>query len=484
MAKLHNTSVNGNLNASGTIFSGGRAVAPLEHTHNVNAITGLEESVKNIVNSAPVNTATNSTQLGGKAADQYALKSDLTALGERLNQIQYSITKVFKCPGYISSSYDNNYVKITLSDRLANSTNNALIIEDNTFKFIINTFTYQSFYSNKIIIKDKIDIDRYINYSHTAPTIYRVSDTTFIVGGICTSTANELASITLQSSEPITADDFTISARDQSYNLNTASIKKTLSNKELIPYFAEKYIATSNFGYLYSIKKYNINSDRRLDIRLESTSSTVYIYDLTSINKIVLGVNGNGVNLYYNETYNRTPVVATSGLYVYIDLSTISNDFVILGNCIASYSTSNMPSFATQRALPEQTSFIDERIALSRHQVLDLLNRSVIINGTVYDTKYNIDTNSTQTYPATYINGQSVIIGSTNNTITARANGGNADTVGGLSPNSFITTDNLAYRYFSKVAVYNNDNHLIHPDGTEEWIEYQRPELDDGFDHL
>ena len=485
MAKLHNTSVNGNLNASGTIFSGGRAVAPLEHTHNVNAITGLEQSVKNIVNSAPVNTSTNSTQLGGKAADQYALKTDLTALSERLNQIQYSITKVFKCPAYTSFSYDNNYVKITLSDRLANSTNKTLIIEDNTFKFVINSFIQQTFYNNKIIIKDKIDMDRYNRYSDTRPTIYRVSDTTFIVGGICTSTANELASITLQSNEPITADDFTISARDQSYNLNTASIKKTLSNKELIPYFAEKYIDTSNFGYLYSIKKYNINYDRRLDIRLESTSSTVYIYDLASINKIVLGVNGNGVNLYYNETYNRTPIVATSGLDVYIDLSTISTDFVILGNCIASYSTSNIPSFATQRTLPEQSLFIDERTTLSFNQVLDLLDRSVIINGTVYDTKYNIDTNSTQTYHATYINNQPVIIGSTTNTITARANGGNADTVGGLSPNSFITTDNLAYRYFSKVAVYDNNNHLIHPDGTEEWIEYQRsPEADNDMDHL
>lgn len=486
MAKLHNTSVNGNLNASGTIFSGGRAVAPLEHTHNVNAITGLEQSVKNIVNSAPVNTSTNSTQLGGKAADQYALKTDLTALSERLNQIQYSITKVFKCPAYTSFSYDNNYVKITLSDRLANSTNKTLIIEDNTFKFVINSFIQQTFYNNnKIIIKDKIDMDRYNRYSDTRPTIYRVSDTTFIIGGICTSTTNKLASITLQSNEPITADDFTISARDQSYNLNTASIKKTLSNKELIPYFAEKYIDTSNFGYLYSIKKYNINYDRRLDIRLESTSSTVYIYDLDSINKIVLGVNGNGVNLYYNETHNRTPIVATSGLDVYIDLSTISTDFVILGNCIASYSTSNIPSFATQRTLPEQSLFIDERTTLSFNQVLDLLDRSVIINGTVYDTKYNIDTNSTQTYPATYINNQPVIIGSTNNTITARANGGNADTVGGLSPNSFITTDNLAYRYFSKVAVYDNNNHLIHPDGTEEWIEYQRaPEADNDMDHL
>ena len=483
MAKLHNTSVTGDINASGRIFANGKAVAPLEHTHALDQITGLNDAIDTKLRNATVATAENSNKLNGKPADQYALKTDLTALGEQLNQIQYSITKVFKCPNYVSSSYDNNYVKITLSDRLANSTNKALIIEDNTKKFIINQFGIPNFYSNKIILKDKIDITQYTSYSHAIPTIYRVSDTTFIVGGICTSTANELASITLQSSEPITADDFTISARDQAYNLNTASIKKTLSIKELIPYFAEKYIDTSNFGYLYSIKKPNISYDRRLDIRLESTSSTVYIYDLSSINKIVLGVNGNGVTLYYNETYNRTPVVATSGLYVYIDLSTISNDFVILGNCIASYSTSNMPSFATQRALPEQVQFIDERTALTYHQVLDLLNRSVIINNTVYDTKYNIDTNSTQSFPTTTVNGQALTIGSSN-TITARANGGNADTVGGLSPNSFITTDNLAYRYFSKVAVYNNDNHLIHPDGTEEWIEYQRPEPDDGFDHL
>ena len=484
MAKLHNTSVNGNLNASGTIFSGGRVVAPLEHTHNVNAITGLEQSVKNIVNSAPVNTSTNSTQLGGKAADQYALKSDLTALGERLSTVQYAITKVFKCPGYVSSSYDNNYVKITLSDRLVNSTNTALIIEDNTFKFIINSFIQQTFYANKIIIKDKIDINRYINYSHTAPTIYRVSDTIFIVGGICTSTANELASITLQSNEPITADDFTISARDQSYNLNTASIKKTLSNNELIPHFAKKYIDTHKFGYLYTLNKPNA-SDRRLDIRLTSMSSTVYLYSLSNTNNLVLGFNGNGITLYYYEALDHEPSIAISGLNVYIDLSTIPNDIAILGDCIANYSTSGIPSFAPPITLPASNGSIDERVTLSHNQVLDLLDRSVIINGTVYDTKYNIDTNSTQTYPVTYINDQAITIGSSSNTITARANGGNADTVGGLSPNSFITTDNLAYRYFSKVAVYDNNNHLIHPDGTEEWIEYQRsPEADNDMDHL
>ena len=122
-------------------------------------------------------------------------------------------------------------------------------------------------------------------------------------------------------------------------------------------------------------------------------------------------------------------------------------------------------------------------MCLTHEQVLGLLGRSLTINGKVYDTNRPIDLNSNQTFPTTYINEQPITIGGSS-TITARANGGNADTVGGLSPNSFITTDNLAYRYFSKVAVYDNNNHLIHPDGTEEWIEYQRPEPDDGLDHL
>lgn len=483
MAKLHNTSVTGDINASGRIFANGKAVAPLEHTHALDQITGLNDAIDTKLRNATVATAENSNKLNGKAADQYALKSDLTSLGEQLNQIQYSITKVFKCPGYVTFSYDNNYVKVTISDRLANSTNKVLIIEDNTKKFIINTFTLANFSSNRIILKDKVDINQYIDRSpHATPTIYRVSDTVFVIGGICMSNTNELASITLQSNEPITADDFTISPRDHSYNLNTASIKKTPSNEELIPYFAEKYIATSGFGYLYNIGKPHA-SDRRLDIRLSSASSSVYIYDLSNTNKVVLGVNGNGITLFYAEVYDRDPSIAIDGLNVYIDLSTISDDFMILGNCVARYSTSTIPSYTPPKELPSSTDYIDERNALTRNQVLYLLGRSVTINGAVYDTKYNIDLNSRQVYPTTYINDQSITIGGSS-TITARANGGNADTVGGLSPNSFITTDNLAYRYFSKVAVYNNDNHLIHPDGTEEWIEYQRPEPDDGFDHL
>ena len=484
MAKLHDTSVTGNINASGTIYANGKAVAPLDHTHNVNAITGLEQSVKNIVNSAPVNTSTNSTQLGGKAADQYALKTDLTALGERLNQIQYSITKVFKCPAYTSFSYDNNYVKITLSDRLANSTNKTLIIEDNTFKFVINSFIQQTFYNNKIIIKDKVDVDKYYDYSVTMPTIYRVSDTTFIVGGICTTNGNLLASITLQSNEPITADDFTISARDQAYNLNNASAKKVVSSRDLIPHFAEKYIDTQKFGYLYTIKKPG-TYDRRLDLHLDSTTSTVYIYTLNPMSNMALGVNGNGIVSYNAVNVRNKPSVAISGLTVYIDLSTISDDFVILGDCTATYSTSGLLSSTPPKDLPQSMSGgIDENRALSFNKVLDLLGRSVTINGTIYDTKYDININRLLTFPETYINNQSVTIGSMYNTITARANGGNADTVGGLSPNSFITTDNLAHRYFSKVAVYDNNNHLIHPDGTEEWIEYQISIPDDGFDHL
>lgn len=482
MAKLHNTSVTGDINASGRIFANGKAVAPLEHTHALDQITGLNTAIDTKLRNATVATAENSNKLNGKAADQYALKSDLTALGEQLNQIQYSITKVFKCPGYVTFSYDNNYVKVTISDRLANSANKVLIIEDNTKKFIINTFTLANFSSNRIILKDKVNIDHYIGYSHTIPTIYRVSDTVFIIGGICTSNENELASITLQSNEPITADDFTINPRDHSYNLNTASIKKTLSNEELIPYFAEKYIATSSFGYLYSIGKPHA-SDMRLEICLSSTSSTVYIYNLSNTNKVVLGVNGNGITLFYADVYDREPKVAISGLNVYIDLSTISDDFMILGNCIASYNTSPIPSYATPKELPTSTDYIDERTTLTYNQALQLLGRSVTINGTVYDTKYNIDLNSRQTFPVTYINDQAITIGGSS-TITARANGGNADTVGGLSPNSFITTDNLAYRYFSKVAVYDNNNHLIHPDGTEEWIEYQSSVPDDGFDHL
>lgn len=485
MAKLHDTSVTGNINASGTIYANGKAVAPLDHTHSVQAIAGLDKSVKDIVNATPVANATNATQLAGKTADQYALKSDLTALGERLNQIQYSITKVFKCPNYVSFSYDNNFVKITLSDRMANITNKAIIVEDDTMKFVINLFSQSNFsLYNKIIIKDKVDVDKYYDYSVTMPTIYRVSDTTFIVGGICTTNGNLLASITLQSNEPITADDFTISARDQAYNLNNASAKKVVSSRDLIPHFAEKYIDTQKFGYLYTIKKPG-TSDRRLDLHLDSTTSTVYIYTLNPMSNMALGVNGNGIVSYNAANVRNEPSVAIRGLTVYIDLSTISDDFVILGDCTASYSSSGIPSFAPPNALPSASYGIPAEMCLSHEQVLDLLGRSVTINGVIYDTKYDININRLLTFPATYINDQSVTIGSMHNTITARANGGNADTVGGLSPNSFITTDNLARKYYSKVAVYDNDNHLIHPDGTEEWIEYQRPQAsEDNLGHL
>jgi hypothetical protein len=249
---------------------------------------------------------------------------------------------------------------------------------------------------------------------------------------------------------------------------------------EMVPYIADKCVPITGHGYLYTLPKRN-PLHNRLDLYLDPNGPGVYVYDFD--NEIVIGIRGGNITYYYNSSA-RTPKVATHNTTLaYIDMTTISDNIAIYGACVATYSSSNIPSFANVKLLPATVGFVDENTTLSFRQALNLLGRGVTINGNTYDMLSNIDLNSRQVFPATTINDQFIIIGG-NSTITARANGGNADTVGGLSPNSFITTDNLAYRYYSKVAVYDNNNHLIHPDGTEEWIEYQRPQADDGLDHL
>lgn len=476
MAKLHNTSVTGDINASGRIFANGKAVAPLEHTHALDQITGLNDAIDTKLRNATVATAENSNKLNGKAADQYALKSDLTALGEQLNQIQYSITKVFKCPRHTSSVYDNNVVKVTLSEAVKSKDNIKIIVEDDTYVMTVTNLTNSL--TSKIVVKNKLNVERILGFSTTNPVIYHVSNDTVIFAGVGIN--DNIVSVTLQSSDPITANDFTLAQREPSLNLSTLSNKKTISIIEMIPYIADKCVPVTGHGYLYTLPKRN-QLYNRLDLYLDPNGPGVYVYDFD--NEIVIGIRGGNITYYYNNSA-RTPTVATHNTnYAYIDMTTISDNIAIYGAGVAMYSSSGIPSFANVKMLPASVSFVDENTTLSFSQALNLLGRGVTINGNTYDMLSNIDLNSRQVFPATTINDQSIIIGG-NSTITARANGGNADTVGGLSPNSFITTDNLAYRYFSKVAVYNNDNHLIHPDGTEEWIEYQRPEPDDGLDHL
>lgn len=476
MAKLHNTSVTGDINASGRIFANGKAVAPLEHTHALNQITGLNDAIDTKLRNATVATAENSNKLNGKAADQYALKSDLTALGEQLNQIQYSITKVFKCPRHTSSVYDNNVVKVTLSEAVRSKDNIKIIVEDDTYVMTVTNLTNSL--SSKIVVKNKLNVDQILNYSTTNPVIYHVSNNTVIFAGVGIS--DNMVSVTLQSADPITANDFTLAQREPSLNLSTLSNKKTISIMEMIPYIADKCVPVTGHGYLYTLPKRN-PSYNRLDLYLDPNGPGVYVYDFD--NEIVIGIRGGNITYYYNSS-TRTPKVATYNTnFAYIDMTTISDNIAIYGAGVAMYNSSGIPSFANVKLLPATVGFVDENTTLSFRQALNLLGRGVTINGNTYDMLSNIDLNSRQTYPATYINDQSITIGG-NSTITARANGGNADTVGGLNPNSFITTDNLAYRYYSKVAVYDNNNHLIHPDGTEEWIEYQRQVPDDGFDHL
>ena len=203
--------------------------------------------------------------------------------------------------------------------------------------------------------------------------------------------------------------------------------------------------------------------------------------------ELYIGTVGLDVFGYYNGSGVPAPIVLKSYNEMVIDLTNLSTNLAVRGDCIAYFKyNSNIPSYMNAVTLPspKPESAVVGTTFPTLADVSKILGQSVTINGITYDTNSNIDLRSTQAYPATTINGQSITIGG-ESTITARANGGNADTVGGLSPNSFITTDNLARKYYSKVAVYDNDNHLIHPDGTEEWIEYQRPQAsEDNMDHL
>ena len=484
MAKLHDTSVTGNINASGTIYANGKAVAPLDHTHSVEAITGLDKSVKDIVNVTPVANATNATQLAGKTADQYALKSDLTALGESLNTVQYAITKLFKCPRYVSFSYDNKFVQVKLASKFIASDDVIIEVEDNNTKFTLYGTTNAHLSSAKINIK-KFNNDRYFGYYDAQQTIFMTTSGDFVFRGVGLN--DELVSVTIKSSHPIDASDFTLLPRDMSvdYNNYNMAMKRGLTNIDIISFISDNF---SLDNCVYKVNK--LFNGKPSYLKLENVrggTSNFIIYDLTNMVELYINTVGLDVFGYYNGSGVPAPTVLKSYNEMVIDLTNLSTNLAVCGDCIAYIKyNSNIPSYMNAVTLPSQKpeSAVVGTTFPTLADVSKILGQSVTINGRTYDTNTNIDLQSTQVYPATAINGQTFTIGG-ENTITARANGGNADTVGGLSPNSFITTDNLARKYYSKVAVYDNDNHLIHPDGTEEWIEYQRPVAsEDNLDHL
>lgn len=468
MAKLHDTSVTGNINASGTIYANGKAVAPLDHTHTVDNITGLNQSVKNIVNATPVANATNSAQLAGKAADQYALKSDLTTLRESLNTVQYSITKTFNCPRYVSHIYDNKYVQVKLASKFVNNSDINIIVEDSRTKYTItgtNNFNYDNI---KFDIK-KMDTAWYFDYADMVQlAVYKTAPDNFVFGGV--GIKDEPISVTIQSSQPIDASDFTLLPRDMSVKYNNLSSKLIVPNTDIIPFISD------NFNLERSIYKVSKTLDPNktpsfLSIPGIKSSATFIVYDLT--NKIVIRVGGSSHDIlgYCNLTNVQNPKIFKYDNDIAIDLSTLSTNLVIYGDCLAYIKyNSKIPSFMTSVPLAQRQS---EALAISRGPSLAdvgrILHQSITINGVSYDTNTNIDLQSTQTFPATTVNGQTLTIGG-NNTITARANGGNADTVGGLSTSSFITTDKLVSSTYNKIPVFNSDGHIVYPDGSEEWI--------------
>lgn len=480
MAKLHDTSVSGNINASGTIYANGKAVAPLDHTHSADSITGLNQSVQSIVNATPVANATNATQLAGKTADQYALKSDLTTLEGRLNTVQYAITKVFKCPRYVSSSYDNKYVQVKLASKFIDSEDVTIEVEDNSTKFTLYGTTNTRLTSAKINIK-KFDIEKYFGFYDTQQTIYKQAPDNFVFRGVCLN--DELVSVTIKSSQPIDASDFTLLPRDMSVNYNNITMKCVLSNTDIIPFISDNFSLDNR---VYKVNRTFSKTPSYLKLENIKGGSNFIIYDLTNMIEIYVSATTLDILGYYNGSGVQAPRVLKSFNNMAIDLTNLSTNLAVCGDCIAYIRyNDNIPSYMNEATLPAQQpeATVVGTTYPTLADVSKILGQSITINGKTYDTNSNIDLQSTQTYPATTVNDQTLTIGG-NNTITARANGGNVDTVGGLSPRSFITIDNLAYTGFSKVAVYDNLNHLVHPDGTQEWIEYQRPAEDNGLDHL
>lgn len=83
--------------------------------------------------------------------------------------------------------------------------------------------------------------------------------------------------------------------------------------------------------------------------------------------------------------------------------------------------------------------------------------------------EYNTVLNTILTNKITTINNVKFHVGDTV-TITAKAEGGNADTLNNLNVSNFLLVED-AIETDGKIARFNSKGHLVYPDGHEEWIE-------------
>lgn len=452
MAKLKNTNIDSSLDA-GSITVSGNEVALANHTHNIADImtdSYLQTKVLSFIDDHPVNAHT---------LDNHTL-SDF----------------VLKEPGY-------NYTKTI--NVVLNPTSEGICIGGThttsttpKFKVIIDDGVYELYYINGELNYEyscvkKLKLDKWISNGFLYVGQYQGRRCVFNFDGDQPAGMNATVKVTIIADGEIPDGYIDITKIPKG---NITSINNTIT------YMIKNTNTISRLnldGYMYYRKEtddkslYPVNTfvGRPItnSIYKDRTNRSLYIFNLGVSKSIILDLD-NSIVVDINNgviTTNSSKPIKYNGNY--ISCENLSENLVFTQGVVFLTDATGISFTNTAGTATFTNNGLLYNIDMMKKVFLqkDILS-TININSISYKLSDNITIPTVNDFSAT-INGQTLTNGANLTIDTTQDRAINASTLNGLSSDQFVKTSEVIAGT-GKIARYNEQGHLIYPDGSEEWI--------------
>lgn len=475
MAKLRDTNVKDHLEVVGSITSGGKEVSKAGHSHIISELSGINEAVIELMKK---NTAYNSERLNGLTSDEY-LKSrgyqELIALADteypniknlsmvlnNKNTFKISAIKldllINHCPVNLvldlTADRDATYV-----DQASSYVSSKLIgfrfkVQNTGDKFILSI-------NNIDIFTAKIVKFSVINKTSTG---INIPDVAQLKTNLVVSTPagfNESEGDLIRVRPIMNYNSISIDGMSKSFISTNFNMKRFYGNSN-----------ASTFAYYPVLTECICVGDKDGNVKVFDLrdKSSMKVYDLSngSINFRFTDMNSKDFDSATNLLIDAGSVF--NGQYNILTLGNTENNFFYPYGCIDRLDDgSRYLSFTNVVDIPAWVYAIRDhyRSLLGLSPLIKLTGK---INGVEYTGTSDIVVPAPKLQTPRSINGVQ-FDGTQDITITAKANGGNAETLGGLTSGQYIKATDVGNEP-GKIVRYNENGRQVWPNGIEEYFE-------------
>lgn len=475
MAKLRDTNVRDRLEVVGSITSGGKEVSKAGHSHSLSELSGINEAVIELMKK---NTAYNSERLNGLTSDEYLkskgyqelivladmeypnIKNLLMTLNNK-NTFKISAIKldllINHCPVnlVLDLTADRGATYIDQSDSYVSS---RLI----GFRFKVqNTGDKFSLSINNIdVFAAKIVKFSVINKTSTG---INIPDVTQLKTNLVVSTLagfNETEGDLIRIRPIMNYNSISINGMSKSFIATNFNMKRFYGNSN-----------ASTFAYYPVLTDCICVGDKAGNIKVFDIrdKSSIKVYDLSNgtVNFRFTDVNNKDFDSSTNLLIDADSVF--NGQYNILALGNTENNFFYPYGCIDRLDDgSRHLSFTNVTNIPDWVYAIRDhyRSLLGLSPLIRLTGK---INGVTYNGTSDIEVPAAKLKTPVNINGVQ-FDGTRDITITARANGGNADSLGNLNASQFVKQTDVG-NAANKIVKYNDKGQLEWPNGYKEYFE-------------